>query len=225
MTRGSIQAERSARMLGDEPFPPAFWLFLAVCSFLAGGYLALVGHFAPGLHIDETCRSAGQSLDDEYRQHVVHSQVFPISYPCNEQFNLVPWWINPLIALLATVCAVVTVMFVVTFTRRTITWCRNRHKRVRVPWPQRLRRIGPSRWISIAIWALVAIPAFHVGAYLLTRFSVTPWWANALIILAVSVFAVAALFAVVTSLAEWWEIRRETQRSRSDAPARPSEKS
>lgn len=215
MTLERPRSEHSDRTSGEDRFHPAFWVFLAGCSFLAVGYLAFIGHLAPGLHIDETCQSAGQPLDDEYRQQAVHSQLFPISYPCNEQFNLVPWWINPLIALLTTVfttvCAVATVTFVLTFTRRIIASCGDRHQRARTPWSQRLPRTGPSHWIGIAICALVAIPVIYVGAYLLTGFSAIPWWANALIILAASLFAVASLLAVVTSLVQRRQARRGTR--------------
>lgn len=36
---------------------------------------------------------------------------FPISYPCTEDFNLVPWWVNPLLVIAALVCIGSLVLF------------------------------------------------------------------------------------------------------------------
>lgn len=90
---------------------------LAMVSFFVSLFALFVGHASPKLHIAKTCRFAGHPIDDEYRSTVDSGRFFPVSYPCTEDFNLVPWWVNPLVVLAALVCIVSAALFMRTLVR------------------------------------------------------------------------------------------------------------
>jgi hypothetical protein len=72
-----------------------------VCAFPVW----VVGAFAGGLDVGETCQLAGEPYDDAYRS--AHwrerSEAFPLPNRCNAGHDLVPFWVNPLLVLLAVV--------------------------------------------------------------------------------------------------------------------------
>ncbi|ACL42262.1 hypothetical protein Achl_4311 (plasmid) [Pseudarthrobacter chlorophenolicus A6] len=91
------------------PKSPVAWLGLAVLSFLCLGPVFFVGIFAAGKDIDETCAAAGQTYDRVYR-HLnwrEPGQLYPLHNKCNAEYDTVPFWVNPVLAILA----ILTVVF------------------------------------------------------------------------------------------------------------------
>jgi hypothetical protein len=68
------------------------------------------GVAAGGLDVAEACElDAGQPYDHEYRSQHAHEQLqlFPLTTKCNAEYDLVPAWTNPALAILA----ILTVFF------------------------------------------------------------------------------------------------------------------
>ena len=82
---------------------PAAWLSLSVLSFFSLGSVFFVGVFASGKDLDETCAAAGQELDADYRHlnRAERLQFFPLHNKCNADYDTVPFWVNPSLAILA----------------------------------------------------------------------------------------------------------------------------
>ena len=59
------------------------------------------GLFSGGLEVDETCNIRhGERFDLEYRlahpEHAGHA-LFPLSDRCNADYDMIPFWMNPLL--------------------------------------------------------------------------------------------------------------------------------
>ncbi|TLM86283.1 hypothetical protein FDW83_00515 [Pseudarthrobacter sp. NamE2] len=61
------------------------------------------GLSAGGLDVAEACELSGHLYDHEYRSQQAHEQLqmFPLTTKCNAEYDLVPPWINPVLAVLA----------------------------------------------------------------------------------------------------------------------------
>lgn len=114
---------------GAMALGPLFWFTLSYLSLFAFAAVFLWGHTSPKNDWDDACRAAGEIYDPEAR--VSWSQpIFPISYPCNSDYDLVAWWVNPTVALFALGCLVGVVGWLYTtgrWTYRTI----QQHRRQR----------------------------------------------------------------------------------------------
>ncbi|QWB24433.1 MULTISPECIES: hypothetical protein [Streptomyces] len=106
--RSGVRAVR-ARRWGR----PGTWLTLgAACvSTGVGGFAVayLTGILSGGLDVEEACvHGHGVSYDDAYRE--AHAQEFnrwfPLSSKCNENFDLVPAWVNPALVFFALLAAI-----------------------------------------------------------------------------------------------------------------------
>ncbi len=67
-----------------------------------------VGIFAGGHEIDETCASAGQPIDEQYRAEHWREpgRLFPLHNKCNADYDLVPAWVNPTIVIVTSLIVV-----------------------------------------------------------------------------------------------------------------------
>ncbi len=76
-------------------------LTLALCA------LGLMAATFVGLEVNETCRlEEGQDFDLEYwAAHQQGSPLPPYSAPCNAEYDMVPPWVNPAIAVSTALCA------------------------------------------------------------------------------------------------------------------------
>jgi hypothetical protein len=83
--------------------PAGFWLNLTVLSAFLLFVVFFQGAAAGGLDVGEACGQAGQSYDHVYRSQNAHEQLqlFPLTTKCNAQYDLVPAWTNPALAILA----------------------------------------------------------------------------------------------------------------------------
>ncbi|MFI8947702.1 hypothetical protein ACIGO6_14420 [Streptomyces sp. NPDC053750] len=89
------------------------WLSLGVACVSTGvggfAFAYLTGIFSGGLDVEEACvHGHGVRYDDVYR--AAHweefSRWFPLHSKCNEDFDLVPAWVNPAIVFFALLAAV-----------------------------------------------------------------------------------------------------------------------
>lgn len=94
-----------------------FWSRASAVSFtlLAGFTLVQVSGFSRDL--DRTCEAAGQPLDFNYRLRHPHDGTFyfPLQNRCNPVYDTVPEWVNPVLAILATVLAIALIGALVTY--------------------------------------------------------------------------------------------------------------
>lgn len=84
--------------------PAGFWLKLTALSAFLLVVVFFQGVFAGGLDVAEACElRAGQPYDHEYRSQNAHEQLqlFPLTTKCNAEYDLVPPWTNPALAILA----------------------------------------------------------------------------------------------------------------------------
>ena len=88
-------------------------------SFVAATFAFLRGHASPRLRYGQTCELAGYPMDEASIQSTAYSRTFPITYPCTEDFNLVPWWVNPLVVLATVACIVSVILFLWTMVKLT----------------------------------------------------------------------------------------------------------
>jgi hypothetical protein len=80
------------------------WLKLTLLSVLLLFVVFIQGVAAGGLDVAEACElGAGQAYDHEYRSQNAHEQLqlFPLTTKCNADYDLVPAWTNPALAVLA----------------------------------------------------------------------------------------------------------------------------
>jgi hypothetical protein len=98
---------------------PSWFLALLCIAFYLCLAFWLYGVWIPGLDAGEAC---GGSWDQEY--WLEHSgeveQIFPLSVPCSATVNLIPGWLNPVLALLAALAAIGLIGTVVTATTRLL---------------------------------------------------------------------------------------------------------
>ena len=83
---------------------PAGWLALSVLSAFLLFVVFFIGVSVGGLDVGEACElGAGQTYDHEYRSQNAHEQLqlFPLTIKCNAEYDLVPPWTNPALAVLA----------------------------------------------------------------------------------------------------------------------------
>ncbi|TLM83227.1 PAS domain-containing protein [Pseudarthrobacter sp. NamE5] len=83
---------------------PSGWLALSMLSAFLLFLVFFQGAAAGGLDVAEACAlRAGQPYDHEYRR--LHKdeqlQLFPLTTKCNAEYDLVPPWTNPALAVLA----------------------------------------------------------------------------------------------------------------------------
>lgn len=81
-----------------------FWLKLTALTAFLLVTVFFQGAAAGGLDVAEACElRAGQTYDYEYRSHHTHEQhqLFPLTTKCNADYDLVPAWTNPALAVLA----------------------------------------------------------------------------------------------------------------------------
>ncbi|MFI6874407.1 hypothetical protein ACIBL6_13270 [Streptomyces sp. NPDC050400] len=98
---------------------PGFWFGSTALAVLLLAPIWFWGAFSGGLDVAETCAlQAGQEYDQDYRS--AHwretSRAFPLHNRCNADYDLVPAWVNPTLAVLAVVVAGSLVATVVTTT-------------------------------------------------------------------------------------------------------------
>ncbi|MDR6973565.1 hypothetical protein J2X68_000234 [Streptomyces sp. 3330] len=83
---------------------PVHWLTLSALSCVGLFLTWFWGAWSGGLDVAETCTLLkGQKFDDAYRtEHWREpSRLFPLHNKCNASYDLVPFWINPTLVLLA----------------------------------------------------------------------------------------------------------------------------
>jgi hypothetical protein len=88
--------------------PAGFWLKLTVLSAFLLFVVFFQGVAVGGLDVVEACElDAGQPYDHEYRSQHTHEQLqlFPLTTKCNAEYDLVPAWTNPALAVLAVLTA------------------------------------------------------------------------------------------------------------------------
>ncbi|WND36368.1 hypothetical protein RI578_19695 [Streptomyces sp. BB1-1-1] len=106
--RSGVRAVREGRWA-----QPRTWLSLGVAcvSTGVGGFAVayLTGILSGGLDVEEACvHGHGVRYDDAYREaHAEEfSRWFPLHSKCNENFDLVPSWVNPAIVFFALLAAI-----------------------------------------------------------------------------------------------------------------------
>ncbi|MGW8062172.1 hypothetical protein ACVV2G_07800 [Streptomyces ziwulingensis] len=106
--RSGVRAVRARRWAH-----PRTWLALGVAcvSTGVGGFAVayLTGILSGGLDVEEACvHGHGVRYDDAYRgAHAQEfSRWFPLHSKCNEDFDLVPFWVNPAIVFFALLAAI-----------------------------------------------------------------------------------------------------------------------
>ncbi|MET9763442.1 hypothetical protein ABZ016_31100 [Streptomyces sp. NPDC006372] len=106
--RSGVRAVRAGRWSR-----PRTWLSLGVAcvSTGVGGFVVayLTGIFSGGLDVQEACvYGHGVRYDDAFRE--AHAQEFnrwfPLHSKCNEDFDLVPAWVNPAIVFFVLLAAI-----------------------------------------------------------------------------------------------------------------------
>lgn len=83
---------------------PFLWLAVSALSCVGLCLTWFWGAWSGGLDVAETCTLLrGQKYDDTYRaEHWREpSQFFPLHNKCNASYDLVPFWVNPMLVLLA----------------------------------------------------------------------------------------------------------------------------
>lgn len=88
--------------------PAEFWLKLTVLSAFLLFVVFFQGVAPGGLDVAEACElGAGQTYDHQYRSQNAHEQhqLFPLTTKCNAEYDLVPPWTNPALAILAILTA------------------------------------------------------------------------------------------------------------------------
>lgn len=100
---------------------PLAWIGLTFTSFLLLGITFIVGAAASGLDIGEKCEEAGQFFDWDYlKQHQEEvRRLFPLSSPCNADFDLVPAWVNPGLVIFAFLTLAFLTAFIVSLAQRS----------------------------------------------------------------------------------------------------------
>lgn len=83
--------------------PAEVWLKLSALSAFLAFMVFFQGLAASGLDVGEKCGQAGQAYDHEYRSQNAHEQLqlFPLTAKCDAEYDLVPAWTNPALAVLA----------------------------------------------------------------------------------------------------------------------------
>ncbi|MFE6686397.1 hypothetical protein ACFVFQ_07935 [Streptomyces sp. NPDC057743] len=95
------------------------WLLLALATVpvsLLGLLVSYaIGLFSGGLYVDKSCRLQQESYDGAYRsQHAAETdRWFPLHNKCNADFDLVPSWVNPALAICATLLTVSIITIIV----------------------------------------------------------------------------------------------------------------
>lgn len=91
----------------QKPKRAGFWLKLTVLSAFLAFVVFFQGVAAGGLDVAEACGLAGQLYDREYRSQNAHEQLqlFPLTTRCNAEYDMVPAWTNPALAILAILTA------------------------------------------------------------------------------------------------------------------------
>lgn len=105
MAQGILRRIRERERRWDSIIAAVLSLFLAILVLVGGFYVVLVESLSGGLHLDSACLRHSAPVDSEYISTVDTSRFFPITRPCNEDFDLISWWLNPFIV----VCALVIV--------------------------------------------------------------------------------------------------------------------
>lgn len=88
---------------------PMWWVRLGSVSLCAGFVSWVWGLLSGGLDPEDTCQFARhQTYDDAYRQAHADEpyRLFPLHNKCNAHYDLVPSWVNPVVAACAVVCLV-----------------------------------------------------------------------------------------------------------------------
>ncbi len=101
--------------------PLGFWLKLILLSACLLVSVFFQGLPAGGLDVAEACElRAGQTYDHEYHSSHYYEQlqVFPLTTKCNAEYDLVPPWINPALAILALLNASFIVAMLIDLSRR-----------------------------------------------------------------------------------------------------------
>lgn len=82
---------------------PLFWAWTMIVSLVLAAAVWMHGVWSGGLDVKEECELRGQAWDDEYRQLNLEEsgRFFPLHDKCNADYDLVPFWINPAVVLLA----------------------------------------------------------------------------------------------------------------------------
>lgn len=96
---------------------PGFWFGSSVVAGIMLVSTWLWGAFSGGLDVAETCTlGEGQRFDASYRQGLgpQPSGPFPLHNMCNASYDLVPGWVNPMLACLAVVVTGALIATVVT---------------------------------------------------------------------------------------------------------------
>ncbi|WP_461164092.1 hypothetical protein [Arthrobacter sp. R4-81] len=87
--------------------PAGFWLKLTILSAFLLFLVFFQGVSAGGLDVGEACELRGHTYDHEYRSQNGHEQLqlFPLTTKCNAEYDMVPLWTNPALAVLALLTA------------------------------------------------------------------------------------------------------------------------
>ena len=110
---------KKMRGLTDFVMSPGPLGWFTVCYLSLGAFVVFFfwGHASSLNQIEDACFLAGEPYDSEYRLSHAPNTYFPISYPCNEDYDLVSWWVNPVVAIFAVVLAFSLLAFVFTLGR------------------------------------------------------------------------------------------------------------
>ncbi|GGW16958.1 hypothetical protein GCM10018980_10510 [Streptomyces capoamus] len=85
---------------------PGFWFGSSIVAAALLVPTWLWGAFSGGLDVAETCTlGKGQRFDESYREGLgpQPSGPFPLHNMCNASYDLVPSWVNPMLACLAVI--------------------------------------------------------------------------------------------------------------------------
>lgn len=96
--------------------------YTAVAAALVSSGVFMYGVSHSPYDFGETCRSYGERFDDS--RGFDHEDLFPVAVRCNESFDLVPSWVNPVLVALLIVLAVSIVVVIVCELRRGLSWWR-----------------------------------------------------------------------------------------------------
>ncbi|MBO1269515.1 hypothetical protein [Arthrobacter cavernae] len=88
---------------------------MAFVSFVAVAVTFMIGAWAGGHEVDETCAARGQTYDSGYRSENWQepSRIFPMHNKCNAAYDLVPSWINPALVIFAVLMVAFVIAVVV----------------------------------------------------------------------------------------------------------------
>lgn len=104
------------RVKSWEDYHPWRFVLASFLSVIAALFFWAVGVTLTGFNKADQCLKRGFTFDIEYLGRLSGAgsrpAIFPLSAPCNAEENLIPFWLNPLIAILLAGAAILIVLSV-----------------------------------------------------------------------------------------------------------------